>query len=170
MKWSLMTQKKLRQVTKMKSEGRTDKEVAQWLNIHKSTFYEWKKTKSEFSDALIIGEKEIVEKVKNRLIDMCLGFEYTETKISTKELRNENNERTGQTEITKQVTIKRVLPSVQAIMFYLTNKASDEYLDIKTLKAGDKDAEDNSSAGSLEDNINEYLQEMDRFVEEEIKG
>lgn len=156
MKWDKLTKETFEKITKMKEDSRTDKEIAKFLNIGMTTFYEWKKTKPDFSNALAIGEKEITEKIKNRLIDMCLGFEYKDLIKNVKTIKDKNGKILTQ-EITEKINIKYNLPSINGIMYYLNNKASDEFVDKKDIIIG---GEDDGKCGNLEENINTYLEEI----------
>ena len=165
-KWKNITSKQLDKVRKMKEEGRTDKEISKYLNINYATFYKWKKEKEELKEALIIGENVVVEKVKNRLIDLCLGFNYNEVKQKQETRRDKNGNILDRKDI-QEVTVKKVLPSIQAIVFYLKNKCPDEFVDIMELKGGIDNEEGN--AGTLFDNLEKFVEEMDAETKEDIK-
>ena len=100
-------------------DGCTFKEAYQMVGVSKSQFYEWKATKSDFSDAIKeaqrIGRAEIVPELEKSLYKRALGYEYTETKTET---FPDGNERVT-------VTKKVMPPDLGAIVFALCNLAPD---------------------------------------------
>lgn len=112
------------------SQGYTNKDACEKASISEVTFYEWVNTKPNFSksvqEARKLGDKVRVADVERALLDIAKGFEYEEVRTEYESKLDE----TGQyvPTIKKQVrTKKRVIPSTEAIKFYLTNKAPDEW-------------------------------------------
>ncbi len=113
------------------SQGYSNKDAAERAGINEHTFYEWLATKPAFSqsvkEAQRLGDKVRINSVESALLDVARGFEYEEVKT---EYESKLNDKTGQYEptIKKQVrTKKRVIPSTEAIKFYLSNKAPEEW-------------------------------------------
>ena len=113
------------------SEGHSNKDAAQKAGISEALFYEWLNTKVEFlesfKEAKKQGDKVRINSVESALLDIARGFEYEEVKT---EYESQLNPATGKYEptIKKQVrTKKRVVPNSEAIKFFLTNKAPDEW-------------------------------------------
>lgn len=113
------------------SQGYSNKAAAEKAGINEATFYEWLNTKAEFSelvkDAQRQGDKVRINSVEAALYDAAKGFEYEEVKT---EYESRLNQVTGEYEpsIKKQVrTKKRVVPSTEAIKFYLSNKAPEDW-------------------------------------------
>ena len=119
------------EILKYISQGYSNKDAAEKAGISQETFYTWLETKSEFSEsfkeAKKQGDKVRINSVESALLDVARGFEYEEVKT---EYESQLNPATGKYEptIKKQVrTKKRVVPSTEAIKFYLSNKAPEEW-------------------------------------------
>ena len=113
------------------SQGYSNKDAAEKAGVSQSMFYEWLNTKVEFSEtykeAKKQGDKVRINSVESALLDIARGFEYEEVKT---EYESQLNPATGKYEptIKKQVrTKKRVVPNSEAIKFFLTNKAPEEW-------------------------------------------
>lgn len=118
-------------ILELLSQGYSNKDAAEKAGINEATFYEWIATKPEFSksvkEAQATGDKVRINSVESALLDVARGFEYEEVRT---EYESKLNPATGQYEptIKKQVrTKKRVVPQTEAIKFYLTNKAPEEW-------------------------------------------
>ena len=112
-------------------KGATQKEAAEKAGINIDTFYEWMKSKTDFSDAVRRAKENArlnaVASVERSLLELAQGFEYEEVRT---EYESKHNPDSGQYEpvIKKQVrTKKRIVASVEAIKFFLTNKAPEEW-------------------------------------------
>lgn len=101
-------------------DGLTDEQIAYNLGISTTTFYEYKKAYTEFSEALKKGKEVIDRQVENALLKRALGYNYIET---TREA-DEN----GTLYITKEVT-KEVQPDTTAQIFWLKNRKPKEWRD-----------------------------------------
>lgn len=119
------------EILKYISQGYSNKDAAEKAGISQETFYTWLETKSEFSEAFKEakkqGDKVRINSVESALLDIARGFEYEEVKT---EYESQLNPATGKYEptIKKQVrTKKRVVPNSEAIKFFLTNKAPEEW-------------------------------------------
>ena len=119
------------EILKYISQGYSNKDAAEKAGISQETFYTWLETKSEFSEsfkeAKKQGDKVRINSVESALLDIARGFEYEEVKT---EYESQLNPATGKYEPTtkKQVrTKKRVVPNSEAIKFFLTNKAPEEW-------------------------------------------
>ena len=119
------------EILKYISQGYSNKDAAEKAGISQETFYTWIETKSEFSEsfkeAKKQGDKVRINSVESALLDIARGFEYEEVKT---EYESQLNPATGKYEptIKKQVrTKKRVVPNSEAIKFFLTNKAPEEW-------------------------------------------
>lgn len=113
------------------SQGYSNKDACEKAGIAEDTFYDWMNTKSEFSESVKKAQREgdlvRINSVEAALLDVARGFEYEEVKT---EYESQLNPKTNKYEptIKKQVrTKKRVIPQTEAIKFYLTNKAPEEW-------------------------------------------
>jgi predicted DNA-binding transcriptional regulator AlpA len=113
-------------------DGLTNKQAAEKAGIDERTFYRWLTDESQFSQlvqrAREVGEKKSIAKVEQSLLDLALGFEYEE--VATEYESRPNPDTTSQEKyipvIKKQKrTKKRVVQSIEAIRFYLSNKCPE---------------------------------------------
>ena len=117
------------------SDGYTNKEAAQKAGVEEHTFYDWLREKPTFfqlvQDARRNGEQKAIAAVESSLLDLAKGFEYEEVTTEYESQKNpEYDPKKGGEKyipvIKKQKrTKKRVIPSIEAIKFYLTNKCPD---------------------------------------------
>jgi transposase-like protein len=96
-------------------DGLSDEQIAQNMEISTSTFYEWKKKFSEFSEALKKGKEVIDRMVENSLLKAALGYEYEEEVID-----NKGN---------KHTVRKYEKPNVTALIFWLKNRKPEQWRD-----------------------------------------
>ena len=131
------------------SEGYTNKEAAQKASIDESLFYAWLKERPEFfkagQRAKKDGEGKAIAAVESSLLDLAKGFEYEEITTEYESQKNPDYDPMKGGEryipvIKKQRRVKkRVIPSIEAIKFYLTNKAPEEW----------KNRVDNNQTGNI---------------------
>lgn len=95
------------------------------VGIAKSTFYEWKESKSDFSDSVARAMAIPDRKVENALYKTARGFRYTETEYKA----IPNKDHTKVELIPAKKTRKLVLPSVVAQKFILINRNPEEWND-----------------------------------------
>lgn len=107
-------------------------DAAKKAGINKDTLYEWIKTKPDFSDlvqhARANGEKNAIAKVEASLLELAMGYEYEE--VATEYESQPNPDKDAKEKyiptIKKQKrTKKRVVQSIEAIRFYLSNKCPE---------------------------------------------
>jgi len=96
--------------------GATDIELAKFFNVVESTIYEWRKNNEEFSKATKIGKEEANARVEHALYTKACGYD-----------------KDG----------KHYPPSDTSMIFWLKNRDSDNWKDVKeridTHKFGDAD-------------------------------
>lgn len=139
---------KLEQIKKYISEGATERDVIDWLQIASSTFYEYKLKYPEFRESLDIPKKESVMQVKNALLKRALGYDYTETKkYITKD------KETGKETLRIETYEKHCPADLGAIAMFLRNN--------------DKEYHDKDQAyydySEIELELKKQLQEMNSF-------
>ncbi len=69
------------QVATLCCNGATDQEIADFLEIHISTFYRWAAAHTEFREAIKAGKELADERVVRSLYARAVGFEYNAVKI-----------------------------------------------------------------------------------------
>lgn len=113
-------------------DGLTFKAAAEKAGIGERTFYEWLNDKPQFkqlvNNARAIGEKKSIASVEASLLDLALGFEYEEVTTEYESKPNPDKKSADKyiPVIKKQRrTKKRVIQSIEAIRFYLSNKCPE---------------------------------------------
>ena len=119
------------EVLNLIAQGYSNKDAAVKAGITEHTLYDWLNTKPQFFQSFKEAQKQgdlvRINSVEAALLDVARGFEYEEVKTEYESVLNQN---TGKYEptIKKQVrTKKRVVPQTEAIKFYLSNKAPEEW-------------------------------------------
>lgn len=116
------------------SNGYSVRDAAQKAGIDEHTVYEWQRTKPSFykevKRARADGEQRSIAMVEQSLLDLALGYEYEE--VATEYESRPNPDPEAQEKyipvIKKQKRIKkRVVQSIEAIRFYLSNKCPEEW-------------------------------------------
>lgn len=105
-------------------------EICDAVGISKETYYTWQETHSDFSDAIKKAkdtfDELLVKEAKNSLRKLVTGYTVDETKTVYEPATK--TDLTAKPKIKEQtITKKHYQPSVPAVIFTLTNKASDEY-------------------------------------------
>lgn len=95
----------------------SEKQMAEALGIHYSTFMKYKAEKKEFRDILIKGRQNLVAELKGILIKKAKGYTYEEKKMIT--------DSDGFTR--KEVTQKYASPDTGAIHLLLKNYDKDNW-------------------------------------------
>lgn len=106
-------------VLRLAEMGMTNDHIAEFLNIARSTFYEWLNKYPKFSDALKEAKAVSDEKVEESLYHRARGYSHPETKIFC----NKDGD------ITEVDTIKHYPPDPTSIIFWLKNRKPAEWRD-----------------------------------------
>jgi transposase-like protein len=137
------TPERIENIEKCLKKGASIMSTCRAVGISKDTFYEWMKTKPDFSDRVEKAMNVPNKKVENALYRKAAGLirikeEYYE---QIKDGKNRSSAKLVKT------VYKKFAPDLGAIVFYLVNKLPEEYKDIKfnkveggldvSLKAGD---------------------------------
>jgi len=126
-----------KQLKVLVQKGFTTKEIAEFFSINPETFFEYLKTRPEFSNTLKDWKQEADEKVEKCLYQRAIGYEYDEVvyeksavgglglKLSDDEIKEIKHVNTNKVKI----TVKKVLPDVTAQIFWLKNRKPKEWRD-----------------------------------------
>lgn len=129
------------EVKSMLEEGKTDKEIAEKLDISYASYKNYK--------AKDLAIKAIYDEVKNykddeveaSLFKLCNGFIYTE-EVPTK-VKVEIKKEDGTVEVTETVRISKVkkycLPNLQAQKYWLNNRKATKWKDDQHKVKNDKE-------------------------------
>jgi hypothetical protein len=131
------TKEELKAIYELAKSGCTDEDIIGTLNIAKSTFY---KHKSNFFEQLKKGREEgtplVIDQVVNALIKKATGFEYEEITEEPYYIHKDGYiavQEGKKMVITKRVK-KYVVPSDQAIFYYLGNRAPERWKSVNYAK------------------------------------
>ena len=96
-------------------DGLIDEQIAKNMGVAYSTFKEWKKKYSAFSDSLKQGKEVVDRQVENALFKNAVGFMYEEEAV---------------TNAGEVVTVKKYSkPNITAQIFWLKNRKLKEWRD-----------------------------------------
>lgn len=104
------------EIAEMCKLGATDKEIAENLNVNKSTFCEYKSKYAELNELLKESRKKPILQIKAALFKRACGFTYSEKTVLT----NKDGE------VEEKVIIKQALPDPASAMILLKHWARDE--------------------------------------------
>lgn len=118
-------------ILKYISEGNTQKDAFTKAGVSESIFYKWMSEKPVFADGVRQAQEDArfrhqdVLDTERALLDIAKGFDIHEIRT---EYGTKYNTKTGKYDpviIKQRRTVKRVVPNVEAIKFYLTNRAPE---------------------------------------------
>ncbi len=121
------------QVFKLALLGATDIEMADFIGVSESTFNEWKKKYSDFSESIKKGKDEADIAVVESLYQRAKGF----SKIVKKafKVRTTINGQGSKEKIAYGDEELYYAPDTTAIIFWLKNRQPDKWRDKKEIKA-----------------------------------
>jgi len=125
--------------------GRIDDEIADAMQINRSTFYAWKKEYPEFSDAVARGKSPVDIKVENAFLAGCLPHDIFEEKQVMEAEKPKRMEKTK----------KHTLGDIGGQKFWLKNRMRDRWRDEQNVNM-------NSTGGGIEDLTDEELEKHDK--------
>ena len=138
----------------------TISEICSLSGISESTYYEWQATKPEFSDNIEKARQKfdeiLVQEAKNSLRKLVTGYEADEKKTVYTEGKD------GKPKIKEQTTVKKHFqPNTAAVIFTLTNKASEEYKNRQNTELTGKDGKDLIQSKS-DDELDSRIAELEK--------
>ncbi len=111
------------QAAKLCVLGAIDREIADFFEVTEQTLNNWKLAHPEFFEALKTAKTEANNRVVESLYHRALGYEHDEVHIS-------NYLGT----VTLTPIVKHYPPDTTAAIFWLKNRESDEWRDIKAIE------------------------------------
>lgn len=120
--YTSMIQPYLSDISKYKKSGYTESEIAQKLGVSYSAFNKYKQKHEELTQALKVGNEELVVELENTLFRRALGFEH-------EEVRTVVEERGGRQFKRIEKHRKFYPPSDTAIIFALKKLKPEKYGD-----------------------------------------
>ena len=118
------------QAEKLCALGATDAELATFFEVDVATIHRWKDTKPGFCDALKDAKAMADSRVERRLYERAMGYEHDEVDI-----------RAVNGEVVMTPIRKIYPPDVTAAIFWLKNRQSEKWRDIKAVELANKDGE-----------------------------
>mgnify|MGYP001195755322 CR=1 FL=1 len=142
-------------------------EICLQVKISESTYYEWLKTKSDFSEAIKKAQDQFTQDMlvecSKSLVKLIKGYTAEETKIvyvdsKVKEIGDDGQEVVkSKPKIKEQVTTKKhIAPSLGAIIHFQTNRDPDNWKN----RQENKVSGDIGIKSSLENLSDEQLQKI----------
>lgn len=105
-------------------DGLSDEQIAKNVGITPSTFYEWKKKHSEFSEAIKKGKEVADYEVENAMFKTATGYFYEEETV---------------TNAGEVVTVKKYSkPNTTAQIFWLKNRKPADWRDKQEIEQTNK--------------------------------
>lgn len=124
--WDNIIKPNLEQIKQWKSDGRTNKQIAELLNIGYTTLTDNQSRYTELKDILKAGTSSLVENLEKSLFQIAMGG-FTSKKITRKYVEINGVIQDGIVEITE--TIQEHTPNMAALAFSLKNLASTKWQD-----------------------------------------
>lgn len=106
------------QVEKLCKLGATDKEIADFFNVHEATIHNWKKTEPEFFESVKRGKVIADMEVANSLYNRAKGYEQETVKVFQ-----------FQGEPVIVPVIEKIAPDTGAAMAWLKNRRPKDWRD-----------------------------------------
>ena len=136
---------RLAEVTAWAQDGKTEVEMCDELGIDVSTFGKYKNQYIELIEAIKKGKIVAVATMKKSLFKSGTGYEYEETKVVKTEGEPGRVER----------TTKQVAPNPTSIIFYLTNRDSENWQHVRNIKhSGSETRTTFDFSGMTDDELN----------------
>ena len=104
--------------------GLTQREVSVALGVPIETLERWLRRKSEFAEAWDAGKDIFDHGVQQTLLQRAMGYEYEEVKQVS------GVDSQGRPYRYTTTTVKKVLPEVTAMIFWLKNRHRDTWADV----------------------------------------
>ena len=131
----------------IRKDSYTVLELCSLSGISKDTYYEWLKTKPDFSDKIAEAREDydeiLVKEAKKSLLKKVTGYTVQEKKTVTVDSGRKDVNGKSIPKIKEQTIIdKHILPDTPSIVLVLTNKVPDEYKNRQNNELTGKDGKD----------------------------
>lgn len=125
---------KLEAIKGWAQQGSTDAEIMEMLNVSKNVFYQWKKEKKEFYDALKKGRYDSNGEILNSAFKQTTGYYQTITEpMKLKKQVNKGTEEKPfwvEEDVIEMVTYDKFVPANNTMtIFMLKNRIPEHYKD-----------------------------------------
>lgn len=143
------------QAEKLCKLGATDAEMADFFGVAQSTFYRWKNEYPEFSEALKTAKAEADERVERSLYHRAVGYTFDSEKVFQ-----------FQGEIVRGKIKEHVPPDTTACIFWLKNRRSNDWRDIRQHEIGQPGDFDRMT----DEELQEFLRQEEATVLLPVEG
>lgn len=99
--------------------GATDREIAEYLDVHVSQIYRWKNRYKEFNEAMKAGKEAADDRVERAFYNRAVGYDHDAVKIFC----------TKETGVVEVPFIEHHPPDVTAGIMWLKNRRPDKWRD-----------------------------------------
>lgn len=113
--------------------GLIDTQIAERMGVTEQTLNNWKKKHPDFKKALNNGKAVVDREVENSLLSLTRERETSETETIVK-TNKQGQPIKGDTRIKR--TIKKLIPSASACIFWLKNRRPDQWRDTQHINHG----------------------------------
>ena len=120
---SKISQEKLHVAIGMAKMGATDEQIADALDVSRSTISLWKEQNKGFSDTIKNAKDEADEKVERSLYQLATGYEYDAEKPLVVSVGN------GKSAVEIAKYREKVPPNTTAMIFWLKNRQPAKWRD-----------------------------------------
>lgn len=110
-------------------QGMIDDEIAEQMQIARSTLKKWEAEYKEFSDALKMGKAPVDFSVEQKLLQRAMGYTFEEKKVIVEVLKD-GTQKPARIEKTTKV----IAPDVTAQIFWLKNRKPKEWRDKQVME------------------------------------
>jgi hypothetical protein len=117
------------QAAKLCKLGATDKDLAEFFDVHSDSIAEWKKVHPEFSEALKAAKDDLDAQVERRLFDRAMGYSHQAVKMFF-------DGKTGA--VVEHEYVERFPPDTTAAIFWLKNRKPDQWREAKAVEVTGK--------------------------------
>lgn len=111
-------------VKSLAMDGKTEHEIADSMEISRSTLKKWEKDYPEFAEALAIGKGAADAAVEQSLFKRAMGFKYKEKKTIIT-MDKDGNQMPARIESIE----REAIPDTGACIFWLKNRRRDRWRD-----------------------------------------
>ena len=111
-------------VKSLAMDGKTEHEIAESMEVSRSTLKKWEKEHPEFADALAYGKGAADSAVEQSLFKRAMGFTYKEKKTIVT-MDKDGNQMPARIEVIE----REAIPDTGACIFWLKNRRRDKWRD-----------------------------------------
>lgn len=152
----------------IKSDRYTITEICKHVRISESTYYDWQKTKLEFSEAIKIANESFISdtliECERSLVKLIKGYDYDEVRTITVDSGKRDVNNNPMPKIKEQTkTKKHVSPNLGALIHFQTNRDQENWKNRQTNEVTGKGGKDLFS-GLTDNQLLERINELERKI------